>query len=175
MTATEHAAAAATAVAEVAVESVGAAGERPHGKRFGTLVHAVLATVDLDADRAGLADVAALQGRLLGATDEEVQATVETVARALAYPLLQRAAVAVRAGRCRRECPVALEHANGILIEGVVDVAFAEEEAGWTVVDFKTDVEVMGRLEEYRRQIGLYAEAVRAATGVMARGILLRV
>jgi len=62
-----------------------------------------------------------------------------------------------------------------VVVEGVVDAAFLEDGAGWTVVDFKTDVEIAGRLEEYRRQVGLYAEAVRRATGVPARGVLLRV
>jgi ATP-dependent exoDNAse (exonuclease V) beta subunit len=138
-------------------------------------VHAILATVDLDADRGAVADVAGLQARLLGATEEEVAAAVETVARALAYPLLRRAAAAVRAGRCRRECPVALEGTDGVLVEGVVDVAFAEEGVGWTVVDFKTDVEVAGRLEEYRRQVGLYAASVHQATGEVVRGVILRV
>jgi ATP-dependent exoDNAse (exonuclease V) beta subunit len=61
------------------------------------------------------------------------------------------------------------------LVEGVVDVAFVEDDAGWTVVDFKTDVELAGRLEEYRRQVGLYVEAIRRATGRAARGVLLRV
>src|SRR5881296_1565812 len=56
MTATEHAAIGAVPAAEVAVESVGAPRPRPHGKRFGALVHAVLAAVELDADRAGVAD-----------------------------------------------------------------------------------------------------------------------
>ncbi|TMB18502.1 MAG: ATP-dependent deoxyribonuclease subunit A [Deltaproteobacteria bacterium] len=175
VTATEHAAVGAAPVAEVAVESVDTPGPRPHGKRFGTLVHAVLAAVELDADRAGVADVAALQGRLLGARAEEVEAAADTAARALAHPLLRRAADAARAGRCRRECPVGVKLAGDVVVEGVVDAAFLEDGAGWTVVDFKTDVEIAGRLEEYRRQVGLYAEAVRRATGGPARGVLLRV
>jgi ATP-dependent exoDNAse (exonuclease V) beta subunit len=173
-TVTEHAAVAAAPAVEVAVESVDAPGPRPHGKRFGTLVHAVLAAVELDADRAGVADAAALQGRLLGATAAEVDAATDTVARALAHPLLRRAADAARGGRCRRECPVGVK-LDGVLVEGVVDAAFPVDTVGWTVVDFKTDVEIAGRLEEYRRQVGLYAEAVALATGVPARGVLLRV
>ena len=175
LTATEHAAIGAVPAAEVAVESAAAPRPRPHGKRFGTLVHAVLAAVELDADRAGVADVAALQGRLLGARAEEVEAAADTAARALAHPLLRRAADAARAGRCRRECPVGVKLAGDVVVEGVVDAAFLEDGAGWTVVDFKTDVEIAGRLEEYRRQVGLYAEAVRRATGGPARGVLLRV
>ena len=57
----------------------------------------------------------------------------------------------------------------------MIDAAFLEDGEGRTVVDFKTDVEIAGRLEEYRRQVGIYAEAVGRATGVRARGVLLRV
>src|SRR5213594_1750017 len=109
---------------------------------------------------------AAPPGRLLGATAEEVEAAIDTAVRALAHPLLRRAADAARAGRCRRECPVGVQVESGVLVEGVVDAAFLEEGEGWTVVDFKTDVEIAGRLEEYQRQVWLYAEAVARATGV---------
>jgi ATP-dependent exoDNAse (exonuclease V) beta subunit len=172
VTATERAAAGAPGP-EVVVESAGPTVGRPHGKRFGTLVHAVLAAVDLDAERAGVTEVAGLQGRLLGATAEEVRAAVASVVAALAHPVMRRAAAAARAGRCRRECPVAVQ-LDGELIEGLVDAAFLEDGA-WTVVDFKTDVEVAGRLEEYRRQVGLYVAAVEGATRLPARGVLLRV
>jgi ATP-dependent exoDNAse (exonuclease V) beta subunit len=65
---------------------------------------------------------------------------------------------------------------DGIVVEGVVDLAFREEgSAGpWTVVDYKTDFEIAGRLEEYRMQVGLYALAISRATGEAARGTLLR-
>jgi hypothetical protein len=43
------------------------------------------------------------------------------------------------------------------------------------VVDFKTDAEIGGRLEEYRRQVALYALAIERATGEPATGVLLRV
>jgi hypothetical protein len=120
---------------------------------------------------------AVLEGRVLGAPDDEVGAATETVVEALAHPLLKRAAAAARAGRCRRETPIALQLEDGILVEGVADAAFYEEvpEPAWTVVDFKTDVEIAGRLDEYRRQVGLYARAIAHSTGRPARGVLLRV
>src|SRR5439155_21816968 len=65
VTATEHAAIGAVPGAEVAVESVGAPRPRPHGKRFGTLVHAVLAAGEADSVRAGLVDAGGLHGRVL--------------------------------------------------------------------------------------------------------------
>src|SRR5437867_3808617 len=159
----------------VACERTRVCGPTRHGRRFGTLLHAVLAAVNLDAEHTGVADAAALQGRLLGATAEEIAAAAEAAGRALAHPLMRRAAAAARAGRCRRETPVLLRLDDGVLVEGVVDTAFLEDGAGWTIVDFKTDVEIAGRLEEYRRQVGLYARAIAQATGAPARGVLLRV
>jgi len=57
-------------------------------------------------------------------------------------------------------------------------VAFRDEQddpAGWTVVDFKSDLALAGRLEEYVRQVRLYALAIGRATGQPVRGVLLRV
>src|SRR5206468_7075701 len=151
----------------VTVEDAAAPGEgvRPRGPRFGILVHAVLASVDLDADRPGVQALAELHGRLLGAGEEEVTATVDAAVRALAHPLLRRAA---RAGRCRREAPVTARLEDGSLMEGIVDAAFLED-GTWTVVDFKTDADVAGRLDEYRGQVALYAWAIAQATGLPAR------
>ena len=67
---------------------------------------------------------------------------------------------------------------DGSLAEGVVDLAFREEKrkkGTWTVVDFKTDVELAGRAEAYERQVRLYARAIAAATGEAAVGVLLSV
>jgi ATP-dependent exoDNAse (exonuclease V) beta subunit len=169
-TATEHAAAT-SGRPDVAVEQAGAGIERPHGARFGTLVHAMLATVDLDASADDVADVATVEGRLLGSTPAEVTAAVACVTAALGHPLVRRAAAA---SRLERETPLAIVLDDGTLVEGVVDAAF-EDAQGWTVVDFKTDVELAARLEEYRRQVALYARAVAQATGRPATPVLLRV
>jgi len=172
VTATEQAATATDdAAADVTVETVPPDGSRPHGKRFGALVHAVLAAVDLDARPAEVARVAALEGRLLGAPAEETSAATATVTRALTHPLVRRAA---RAGSCRRETPIAVRLDDGVVVEGVVDAAFLEDGV-WTVVDFKTDVEIAGRLDEYRRQVALYAAAIARATGARTRAVLLQI
>jgi ATP-dependent exoDNAse (exonuclease V) beta subunit len=172
-----NAAAVEVAIGPIEVEAVAHDRPRPHGKRFGTLVHNLLAAVELDAGSDAVRAQAVLEGRVLGAPDDEVGAATETVVEALAHPLLKRAAAAARAGRCRRETPIALQLEDGILVEGVADAAFYEEvpEPAWTVVDFKTDVEIAGRLDEYRRQVGLYARAIAHSTGRPARGVLLRV
>jgi ATP-dependent exoDNAse (exonuclease V) beta subunit len=151
---------------------------RPRGKRFGTLVHAVLAEVDLEAGSAAVAVVAAAQGRLLGAPLDEVTASAAAVVAALAHPLLQRAAASASRGDCRRETPVLLPLPNGAVIEGVIDLAFREpgdEGARWTVVDFKTDVELEGRRGKYETQVLLYVRAISEATGEPALGCLLSV
>jgi ATP-dependent helicase/nuclease subunit A len=148
---------------------------RPHGKRFGILVHAVLSTIDFDADRDTLERAAKAEGRLLAATEDEVRGAVEAAEAALGHDLLVRAK---RADACRRETPMVLCLPDGSLVEGVLDLAFRELLADgpvWTVVDFKTDVEIAARREDYERQVGLYVAAVTAATGERARGVLLSV
>ena len=147
--------------------------ERPSGRRFGALVHAVLASVDLDASADEIGAVAQANARLIDATAAEIDAAVATVRSALQHPLLQRAA---RAHALRRETPIQHYRDDGMLIEGVVDLAFQEitpEFNGWTVVDFKTDREIEKAENQYRAQVAAYVEAVHVATELPVRGFLL--
>jgi ATP-dependent exoDNAse (exonuclease V) beta subunit len=169
-----HAAGEVEGAAEVEVIEVKGAASRPRGPRFGTLVHALLATVGLDDDHDRVVAHAEVQARLLGATDAERDAAVDTVVNALVHPVLRRAAAADREGRCRRESAIVLRLEDGTLLESVADLAF-EEDGGWTVVDFKTDAELEGRIAGYRRQVALYAHGIAEATGRPARGVLLGV
>jgi ATP-dependent exoDNAse (exonuclease V) beta subunit len=147
---------------------------RPGGTRFGDLVHALLAGVPFDADRAAIDDLAALQGRIVSASDEEAGAAASTIERVLSHDLLRRARAAAARGACRREAPVGLVTRSGTLIEGIVDLAF-EEHGAWTVVDYKTDREIAADGEErYRRQVALYAHAIAKATGKNATAVLVR-
>ena len=148
--------------------------DRPSGRRFGSLVHAVLATVPLDGS-AEPSDVAELYGRTLGATAVEVGAAVAVAGTALLHPLLQGACAAAARGDCRREVPVSACLDDGTLIEGVVDLAYRDESGTWTVVDFKTDQELDPALEAYERQVALYADLISRATGQEARPVLIRV
>jgi len=159
---------------DVPVIEVSRVPDRPIGTRFGTLVHALLATVPLDAGADRIREVAVLQGRVLGAEDEEVAAAAEVAGRVLAHGLLARARAAAARHVCRRESPVMMKDEAGTLIEGVVDLAF-EEGGAWTVVDFKTDQELESELDLYRRQVSLYATMIGAATGKPARAILMRI
>ena len=149
------------------------AAARPTGPRFGTLVHAALATVALDAAPAQIVEAVSLQARILGAPADEIHAATALVGAALAHPLIGRAREAWRAGRCRRETPLACREPDGSLIEGVVDLAF-EDTDGWTVIDFKTDAEIAAELPRYRRQVGLYASVVARATSRNVTAVLMQ-
>lgn len=151
------------------------AADRPGGQRFGVLVHATLALIDLRSSSDNVAATAAVQGKIVGATKEEIEAAVAAVLRAKTHPVLQRAANAAKIGRLRREIPVMFVQ-DEALIEGVVDLAFREELpdfVGWTVVDFKTDREVKSASDRYVHQVQLYSKAVSASTGLPTRGVLM--
>jgi ATP-dependent helicase/nuclease subunit A len=150
--------------------------DRPGGRRFGVLVHAVLASVALDADIDSIRSMAAINGRIVNATEDEVKAACIVIEAVLEHPILQRAAASAARGRVRREAPVLHKLGNGLIVEGVVDLAFQEEEstaAVWTVVDFKTDREFSSSSERYIAQVRLYSRAIAEATGSAARGVLL--
>jgi ATP-dependent exoDNAse (exonuclease V) beta subunit len=160
---------------EPAIETVPREPGRPAGPRFGTLVHLVLRDAPLDAGAEALAALTAVHARLLQAPDDERDAAARAVLAALANPLLRRAAAAEE---LRREVPFALRTGGTAgeppsLVEGVLDLAFRE--AGrWAVVDFKTEENAAAR-EEYRRQLGWYAAALRAAGADVAEARLLLV
>ncbi|MBL8293809.1 MAG: UvrD-helicase domain-containing protein [Bryobacterales bacterium] len=141
---------------------------RPSGRRFGTLVHATLSHVPLEADQPRIREVAVLHGRLLGSAEAEVESAVETVANALSHPLLARARAAAQ---CHRELPVLLNTGQQI-VEGVVDLAFVEN-GEWQIVDFKTDEDLTGRRSHYETQVKWYAAALSRLTGMPARASLL--
>jgi ATP-dependent exoDNAse (exonuclease V) beta subunit len=160
---------------EVAVESLAPAAGRPGGARFGALVHALLGRMPLgDAGVHALAPLAEAQARILGADAVEKAAAVDLAQRVREHPVLRAAAQAEARGTCFRETPVTLRLEEGDLVEGVVDLAF-DDGQGFVVVDFKTDRELDGALERYRRQVQIYAAAIAISTGRPARGMLMRV
>ena len=143
---------------------------RPRGKRFGTLVHAILAEVRLDASLDEVTKMAAAQGRRVGAPREEIAAAAMVAAAALEHPLLRRAAAS---SDLRREEPVAHRLADGSFVEGAVDLAFRDGDE-WIVVDFKTDARPEIQTE-YAAQLRLYCVVISAASGLPARGAILAV
>jgi ATP-dependent exoDNAse (exonuclease V) beta subunit len=150
------------------------AANRPSGARFGALVHAVLASVPLDGDLSVIQHLANIHGRILGASQEEIASASEAVHTALGHALFDRARQAAQQGRCRREVPIAWRNTEGLLIEGIIDLAFEQAE-GWTVIDFKTDEEFRGNEPAYRRQVGMYVSAIEAANGARVSALLMRV
>jgi ATP-dependent exoDNAse (exonuclease V) beta subunit len=165
---------------EVTVVTAAPGVDRPGGVRFGMLVHALLSDVPLVAGAgesgrtvAGLDELADVHARVLGADAAEVIAAREVVASTIAHPVMQSAA---RAGSANvyREVPVTLRLDDATLLEGHVDLAFDDGD-GFVVIDFKTDREVEGALDRYRRQVQIYAAAISRAMGRPAKAVLMRI
>jgi ATP-dependent exoDNAse (exonuclease V) beta subunit len=157
--------------AGITIVAIPGAEGRPRGPRFGTLVHAVLATVPLDADVGVVARTSETQGRILGAPAGEVAAATAVVSSVLRHDLMTR----VRGARAvRRETPVSWVQPDGTLVEGVLDLAFDDADVT-TVVDFKTDHELAAGEARYRAQLQQYLSAVGAVTGRRTEGVLFRV
>ena len=137
----------------------------------GIIVLGVLVAIALNSR----GNLAAVEARVLGLSEDEAAAAAAVVERLFRHDLLTRAHAADARGACRRETPVTYTMPDGTLIEGVVDLAF-EELGEWTVVDYKTDRELAASGENrYRRQVALYASAIAQATGQPAHGVLIRV
>jgi ATP-dependent helicase/nuclease subunit A len=158
----------------IEIVAIDAAANRPFGPRFGTLVHAALATVPLDADADTIGRMTSTQARILATTAEEQAAAIRAVTAVLAHPLLDRARSALTSGRCYRELPITWKAPDRAIVEGTIDLAFEDDE-GLTVLDFKTDRELATDLDRYRRQLTVYCRALAALRGRKPRGILLRV
>jgi len=158
---------------QVTIESAREEGgpPRPRGARFGTLVHEMLATLDIDAGKKDIAAVAELCGRMLAATPEEVTAAIAAVTSTLAHPLLRRAK---KSKSVFRETPLALRLPDGSLVEGACDLAFVDAEE-LCVIDYKTDTDITAHRDDYERQLRLYAAALARETGKPATGVLLLV
>jgi ATP-dependent exoDNAse (exonuclease V) beta subunit len=149
--------------------------ERPSGRRFGVLVHAMLADVDLQASPEAVRVAARIHGRLVDATEDEIESAAATVEATLVHPIMRRAGRAADDDGLRRETPILLSRADGTLVEGTADLAFREEAPdfdGWTVVDFKTGGEFEANRSRYVSQVRLYAEAIGKATSLPTKGIL---
>jgi len=152
----------------IRLESAPRKGERPGGRRFGTLVHAILRDVSFTAGRESIEAIATLHGRLLDASPEETAAAADAVESALGHTVL----AAARAAReVRRETPV-ICRTGPHLLEGVVDLAYHEPD-GWTLVDYKTDDDVVARRKHYEAQLAWYLHAFAKLTGEPVRGVLL--
>jgi len=148
--------------------------QRHGGAGFGLLVHTLLSRVPFERSADIIDNLADIHGRILGLRDDEVRQAVAVTRRLLAHDLWRRAGDADARGACRRETPVTLRLTDGVIVEGVVDLAF-EDGGTWTVVDYKSDREIAAAGEErYRRQVALYASAIEHATSRPANPVLVR-
>lgn len=129
-------------------------GDRPSGRRFGSLVHATLNDGRID-----------LHARLLGATLDEHAAAETILDKVKHHPLL------ASAKRVLREVPITLPLETGEILDGVIDLALFDGKT-WTVVDYKTDD---ADQTKYVRQLQWYVWAMEKLTGSPARGVLLAV
>ena len=154
----------------VAIESLARVAERPGGKRLGTLLHAVLRDVEFETPQQ-VAGLAAVHGKLLNASDDEIAAAKESVLAVLDHSLIQRAR---KAARMHRELPLSVRLDDGRMIEGTADLAFLEGEQ-WTIVDFKSDAFVSSMPARYERQLQWYVFALSRATGLKTEGVLLKI
>ena len=143
-------------------ESIARENRRPSGARFGTLVHRSLR----DSFAGALSPEAVVEGygRILGASDEEVETAGQVITRALTHPLLKRAR---SSPRWHREVPITLKLSGSRILEGICDLLFLEGGI-WHVVDFKTDEDTSQRARQYERQIQWYGYAVSQLTGLGA-------
>jgi len=147
---------------------------RQGGQSFGLLVHELLARLPFHASEEQIRDLAHVHARLLGLDDEDARQAARAAARVLRHEVLRRAHAADQRGACRRETPVMVVN-DGVLVEGVVDLAF-EESGRWMVIDYKTDREMQeGGAERYETQLSLYADAIARATGQPVETMLVRV
>jgi ATP-dependent exoDNAse (exonuclease V) beta subunit len=145
-----------------------AAGRPVGGRNFGKLVHAVMQRVRPGDDAERVAEVARVQARRFRMPEEEVGWAVKAVISALRQPVFQAAAAAVR---CHREYPLILRLEDGRVVEGVIDLVYTDGRS-WTLVDFKTGP---ADQERYRRQLGLYAAALRQFTGQEVNAVLVEI
>ena len=132
--------------------------ERPGGRRFGSLVHAILRDSGLDPSQ--VESLARAHGRTMGASEEEIEAAMAAASHTLGHPVLARAKAAER---CHRELPISLQLSPTRRVEGTIDLAFLDS-GKWTIVDFKTDVNLAPQRAHYERQLRWYALALSRLT-----------
>ncbi|HUS04709.1 MAG TPA: UvrD-helicase domain-containing protein [Bryobacteraceae bacterium] len=149
--------------------SISRAAGRPGGRRFGTLVHAVLTSVEWNAPEDHVRASAELHARVIGATTEEMAAATDAVLRTLLHPLIQEAWTSER---CHREFPLMVRLKNGDLAEGIADLAWLKG-GQWSVVDFKTDADLSIRRAKYERQLQIYSSGLAQAMSAPVRAYLV--
>jgi ATP-dependent helicase/nuclease subunit A len=134
------------------------------GSTVGRAVHAVLQVIDLAtlAELDPLAEAAAHDEDIVDSVDQ-VKAHVRNAARSA--PVQD----ALASGRYWREVPVGCLQGDGTILEGAIDLMYAQQDGTLVIVDYKTDRvaehELTSRAESYRAQGEAYARSVALVTG----------
>ncbi|MCA9667098.1 MAG: UvrD-helicase domain-containing protein [Myxococcales bacterium] len=142
---------------------------------WGSFVHEILETADAElaaSDPQHLEQVASICGRLHGIPPGEQQPAVLQTRATFAHPLM---CAAQRSARRLAEAPITLPLASrDLVVEGIADLVYLDDEGVLHVVDYKTDLDPSHeQIEAYRRQVALYLRAIELATGLSASGHLL--
>ncbi|WP_167043513.1 UvrD-helicase domain-containing protein [Salinibacterium sp. ZJ454] len=129
-----------------------------HGTVVGTAVHRVLELSDLKNDDR-LPDIAVEVAREFGLAGTSA---LEAMARSA---LLAEPVVRASTREHWLELPIAAS-SGGVVLEGVADLVYREDDKSLVVVDFKTDLGVSEASETaYWRQLDAYAEMLKNAAG----------
>jgi ATP-dependent helicase/nuclease subunit A len=137
-----------------------------HGADFGTAVHKVL-------ELSGLVDSDELDGiaaRVALAAGLDDPAQLAQLARNAL-----RSEPVVRAAACEHwlELPLAAVH-DGLVVEGIADLVYREEDGSLVIVDFKTDMSIVDEtVDAYWRQLSTYATLIATASGEQVSGLAL--
>jgi len=141
-----------------------------HGVEWGTVIHLLLeaAMLNPDADLHALAESALADQGLDAELLTDALEMVQSVTRSEIWRRAQAAERRLVETPFQRFLPATEPDAVGIVMRGVVDLAFREPE-GWVIVDYKSDRVAEGRLDEltehYTPQLAGYKEAWETITG----------
>jgi ATP-dependent exoDNAse (exonuclease V) beta subunit len=142
-----------------------------YGSAIGRAVHAVLQAVDV-ATGDGLDQAVTAQAMAEGVLGHE-ELIRQLADSALASDVVQRAA----AREHWRETYVGTVRADGVVLEGYIDLVYREDDGSLAIVDYKTDAVPVGaipsRVTYYKPQMDAYREALTAATGARVTTTLL--
>ncbi|MEJ7630332.1 MAG: 3'-5' exonuclease, partial [Nocardioidaceae bacterium] len=142
-----------------------------YGSAIGRAAHGVLQVVDL-ATGDGLEEAVASQCIAEGVT-EHADVVRGLVRSALESDIVRRAAERAH----WRETYVGMVEADGLVVEGFVDLVYREDDGSLVVVDYKTDAipaaAIGARTQFYAPQVAAYEKAVAAASACSVRATLL--
>jgi ATP-dependent helicase/nuclease subunit A len=147
-----------------------ATGSTESGAELGVALHALLEMVPLDAPMdEDFEEKASAAGNLAGLQD--LDRFVSLARSVFRSPPVVRAA----AREHWREMPLAgTSPAGTLVVEGIADLVYREDDGSLVIVDYKTDVGVSAEtLEAYWTQLSIYADLLHGATGESADRVLL--